>query len=345
MTCADFLLERVDVVGHEWRAKRCHFIENAAKGPDIAFAIVREIWPYFGAGIVGCACLGAGHTTFTDFGDVEISQFDLLMVLGQEDIGAFDVPVEDIHAMQRLQPVQHLNGKFPNVTFVQRLLSFLVGLDESAEISAIGELSDEEEAACILIVDGFLVGDDVGVGDACEDTHFIEAIRNFSGVRIRNLDLLHGIDKAVFFALHLIDTCKRTLSHLRDDLEIIHISLIKNYRLFIIPLLIPKKIQAYHKGHKEPAATYQWNSLEYRTWIFLTNLSFSTKLKKDWFNIRWQWLTICMSTACNLALLGSVFLQICIASVKGWWSMYFIAWCICGGVWMYCDGWCLFVYS
>lgn len=102
------------------------------------------------------------------------------MTLREEHIGALDISVEDIHSMQRLESVQHLDRKFPYVSLVDRFFSLLVGLDEAAEVTAVCEFRDEEKASCILVVNCFFVGEDVGVGNAGKDADLIEAVGDFS---------------------------------------------------------------------------------------------------------------------------------------------------------------------
>ena len=102
------------------------------------------------------------------------------MILREEHIGALDISVEDIHSMQGLESVQHLDRKFPYVSLVDRFFSLLVGLDEAAEVTAVCEFRDEKEASCILVVYCFFVGEDVGVCDAGKDADLIEAVGDFS---------------------------------------------------------------------------------------------------------------------------------------------------------------------
>ena len=102
------------------------------------------------------------------------------MILGEEHIGTLNVSVEDIHLVQCFEPVQHLYGEFPYISFIDVFCSFLVGLDESAEVPAICEFRDEKEASSVLVVYCFFVGEDIGVSDAGEDADLIEAVGDFS---------------------------------------------------------------------------------------------------------------------------------------------------------------------
>lgn len=165
VTSDDSFFESVDVRSHEGRPESRHFVEDAAHGPDIALAVVGQIRPYFRTGVVWSASLGAGKPTFADFTDIEVSQFQLFIIFGQKNVGTLDVSVEDVHPMESLQPVEHLDRHPPDLALGDVLLSLLVALDEPAEIPSRGELGDEQKRPRGLIVYGVLVADDVGVAD------------------------------------------------------------------------------------------------------------------------------------------------------------------------------------
>jgi hypothetical protein len=59
----------------ERRIECDHFVENTPERPYIRLMIVRQILPYFGAGIIRGASLR--HTEITYFGNIHISKFDL----------------------------------------------------------------------------------------------------------------------------------------------------------------------------------------------------------------------------------------------------------------------------
>ena len=102
------------------------------------------------------------------------------MILGEEHIGALDVSVEDIHPVQCFESVQHLYGELPYISFIDVFFSFLLGLDQSAEVPPICEFGYEKEASSILVVYCFFVAEDIRVSDAGEDADLIEAVGDFS---------------------------------------------------------------------------------------------------------------------------------------------------------------------
>ena len=127
------------------------------------------------------------------------------MMLCEQHICAFDIPMEDVHLMQGLKSIQHLDGHPPDIVLIDMLLPLLVTLDEPTQIPAIGKLSDQQQTSPDLIIHSLLIANDVGVGDAGEDSDLVETIGNFSVVAVGDLNFLHGVDETVLFALYLVD--------------------------------------------------------------------------------------------------------------------------------------------
>ena len=73
----NFFVETLHVIGPEWRHKGTHLVEYAAKGPDIAFAVIRLVTPDFGAGIVRCTRLGVTQALLHDLADIKVAQLGL----------------------------------------------------------------------------------------------------------------------------------------------------------------------------------------------------------------------------------------------------------------------------
>lgn len=116
------------------------------------------------------------------------------MMLGKQHIGTFDIPMEDVHLMQGLESIQHLNGHPPDIVLIDMLLPLLMTLDESTQISSIRELSDQQQTPPNLIIHCFFIPNNVGVGDAGEYSDLVKAIGDFSVVAVRDLNFLHGVD-------------------------------------------------------------------------------------------------------------------------------------------------------
>ena len=79
--------------------------------------------------------MSASKSTLADFADIEVSKFDLLVLVGEKNVGTFDISVENIHSVEDPQSMDHLDGHPPDLIFRNKFLSLLVSLDESREIS------------------------------------------------------------------------------------------------------------------------------------------------------------------------------------------------------------------
>lgn len=149
--------------------------------------------------------MSASHPALADLGNIKISQFYFFVMLGEQNISTFDIPMEDVHLMQGLKSIQHLDGHPPDIIFVNMLLPLLVTLDEPAQIAAIGKLSDQQQTSPNLIIHCLLIANNVRVGNAGKDSDLVEAIRDLSVVAVGDLDFLHGVDEAVLFTFYLVD--------------------------------------------------------------------------------------------------------------------------------------------
>ena len=107
-----------------------HLIENTAERPDVTFPIVRQIGPYFRTSIVWSTSLSDCESAFTDLRNIQICQLSLFMILCEKNVSSFDVPVENVHAMEYFEAVEHLDSHSPYDYFPYRLFLFLMGLDE-----------------------------------------------------------------------------------------------------------------------------------------------------------------------------------------------------------------------
>jgi hypothetical protein len=86
----DRLEETLHIWCFEWGLESAHLVDDATEGPDIGFAIVGLVFPYFGACVVGGACLGVEEAIFCNFGDVHIAEFDM-SAFGEEDVCALRI--------------------------------------------------------------------------------------------------------------------------------------------------------------------------------------------------------------------------------------------------------------
>jgi len=90
--CDDLRVEALHGCGAEGRQERDHFVEDAAQRPDVRLVVVGLIFPHFWRAVVGRARLGAQQALLGHFAHIEVAELDDAS-LGQEEIGALDVPV------------------------------------------------------------------------------------------------------------------------------------------------------------------------------------------------------------------------------------------------------------
>ena len=166
--------------------------------------------------------MGTGQSAFADFAHIQISQFDFLVILGQEDVGTLDISVKNVHPMESLESVQHLNGHFPDLAFRDHLLALLEILDVSGKVPSSCKLSDEQETVRGIVVDGVFVADNVGIVDGCQYSDFVEGVLHVFVTATGQFDLLHGVDLSVFFPFDLIDNSEGSFADLANSFEILH---------------------------------------------------------------------------------------------------------------------------
>ena len=116
----DLLEEFIGSVGSEGRPQHGHLIENATQRPDIAFVVIGLFVPDFRRGVIGSTGLGDGELVDEMFGDVEVSDFcDFIM---KEDVGWFDISVDNISLVEFIQSFQYIIRDFPYLIFWNSLL-------------------------------------------------------------------------------------------------------------------------------------------------------------------------------------------------------------------------------
>jgi hypothetical protein len=142
--------------------EHAHLIKYTSECPDIAFIIVFGSLPDFGAGVVWRACLRAGEAVVGELGDVEVT--DLCESAHVEDIGAFEIAVDDVVGVQSAEPLEDREGGLPDELLFQALREVHLAslLDHAFEVSPIGVLHNDAEGLRIGKKEGGLVGDDVG---------------------------------------------------------------------------------------------------------------------------------------------------------------------------------------
>lgn len=70
------------------------------------------------------------------FGNAQVSQLGGLIILGEENIGRFYVPMDDLAIVQRLQSLQNLDNIPPNNTLLEIHLLLVALLQFGLEVSS-----------------------------------------------------------------------------------------------------------------------------------------------------------------------------------------------------------------
>ena len=72
--------------------------------------------------------------------------------------------MEDVVAVEDLEPVKQMDQQFPDLYFGHHLLLFFEGVDLFAEVALGGQLHYDAEAVDVLVEKGFVVAGDVRGG-------------------------------------------------------------------------------------------------------------------------------------------------------------------------------------
>ena len=127
-----------------------HFYDEAAERPDVCFTGVGGLFDDFGGhpedgalegGAVDVAAVFGGLEEgggFDAFGDAEVGDFDVALVV-DEDVGAFDVAVDDVAAVQVGEPCEDLPDEVSNEGFVE----LAVGVEHGGD-GAPGNVFEED---------------------------------------------------------------------------------------------------------------------------------------------------------------------------------------------------------
>lgn len=174
------LVQLRHVWGGEWRFQGGHLVEYAASAPDVALGVVRQVLPHLWACVVRRTCLGLEHGAFGYFGNVEISEFDLvrfaILAVHHEQVGTLDIPMHNVVVVECLQPLHELNEVLPQLLLWKIASALLEPLDLLQDVPARAELHHEAEGHRCVVDEGLFVLDDVLMLYGREDAYFIEGV-------------------------------------------------------------------------------------------------------------------------------------------------------------------------
>lgn len=106
--------------------------------------------------------MSAGEAVISEFGDVEVAK--LGEAADVEDIGAFQIAVDDVVGVQSAESLEDREGGLPYKLLFESFgeVHFASFLDHAFEVSPICVLHNDAEGLGIGKKEGGLVGDDVG---------------------------------------------------------------------------------------------------------------------------------------------------------------------------------------
>ena len=111
-----------------------HFVEDAAEGPEVGAVAVGLVVADLGGEVEGGADAGDGGGVLEYLGDAEVADFEGV-VLGEEDVGGLEVPVEDVLGMENPDPEEQLREPVADDLFVEALVVALEVLDVGGQVA------------------------------------------------------------------------------------------------------------------------------------------------------------------------------------------------------------------
>ena len=93
------VVETLHTFRTEWRIEGTHLINDASERPNVTLLIIRFLLPDFWASIVRRSRLCVQHAILSNFTHIKVAHFKCA-VRALEDIGGFEVSVENVSIMQ-----------------------------------------------------------------------------------------------------------------------------------------------------------------------------------------------------------------------------------------------------
>ena len=128
------------VFGLEGRSQGCHFVDHAAKGPDVTLKVVRLISPHLRTCVVGGTRLCVIESVLIcQLGHIHVTQLAAEVVI-HEDVCRLDVAVHDVVIVESPEAAQDLDQQAPDFAL----------LEPSTRTLVIGNLLVEVSIVCVL---------------------------------------------------------------------------------------------------------------------------------------------------------------------------------------------------
>jgi len=172
-------------------------VDDATQRPDVTLGIVRALGPNLGGHVVRRTNLRSGQSRFHKFGTPQVTDSHVLLGC-EKDVAWLEVlqsqtgtsqnqtdsksrdrhlsthPVQNVLAVQVLQPHANLHQVAPNCVFRDVCILPLCFLDSAIDVTPFSELHDDEES--ITLNERFAVADDVLMLNGCQDANLVDGV-------------------------------------------------------------------------------------------------------------------------------------------------------------------------
>mmetsp|Transcript_91424 Transcript_91424/g.282798 ORF Transcript_91424/g.282798 Transcript_91424/m.282798 type:complete len:272 (+) Transcript_91424:1-816(+) len=187
----DLLHERLDVLGIERHAERCHLVGDATQGPDVAAEGVRLLLADLRGEVVRSPD-GRARTVLgvlQHAGNPEVSHLHRATAWpGQEDVLRLEVAVDDVPVVQVLQRQGCLGEPPQHVSFRKKLAAAFLAVDHAVEVALLRIVGDnaQQTVAHVRLPEG----DDERVAELGQDLDLVGRLIPLLRRHLRNVDLL-----------------------------------------------------------------------------------------------------------------------------------------------------------
>ena len=171
----DLLVQALHVVSSERRHQGAHLVEDTAEGPDVRLRVVRHVPPNLWRGVVRSAGLGVRESFLHDLRDVEVSELRLHVSV-EEDVGRLHIAVQDLPIMQSFEASYDLDEDIPYFLLFDVGFAFLITADLLKDVAIVSVLHHKTKARAGLVYESLLVGYDVLMVDAGQNSDLVQCI-------------------------------------------------------------------------------------------------------------------------------------------------------------------------
>jgi len=122
--------------------------------------------------------------------------------------------------VQGLHAADNLDEVVPDLLLGQLHPGPLLLVDDAEDVASVGELHHDAEVASLVLEEGILVADDVGMLDGSQDPDLVEGILLLLLGKLAHLDLLHGVEGSVRDPLDRVDLAEGAFAQLFQNKEV-----------------------------------------------------------------------------------------------------------------------------